>query len=348
MSEVRNSLIRPIGLLFAQFLKLRFAAGIGKWWTELAIFGSCLLLVTAAAGQVPSDLLLQSLRPSADVNDYAGILTPEQKTLLEARCKTLRQKTGAQFAVVTVKSLEGGQIDDFANKLFARWGIGEKGKNNGILLLVALQDRKARMEVGYGLEPILPDALAGRVLDQQLFPAFKQQRYFDGLNGGVNRICEIVERGEPATAADRRAAGQPGFWEMILLAGFLSLFVAIGAFVIGVGVGMRGVPQILFGLFFAGIPLLMGFMMAAPLAPLIHFPLGLIMGFLGWRTGSGSSRGTGRWKPGFPSPSWTWFDSSSSSWGSSDWSSGGGGGFSSDWGGFGGGSSGGGGASGGW
>jgi uncharacterized protein len=84
----------------------------------------------------------------------------------------LRRKTGAQFAVVTLKSLEGGQIDDFANKLFKKWGVGEKGKNNGIMLLVAMQDRKARIEVGYGLEPILPDALAGRVLDEQLFPAF--------------------------------------------------------------------------------------------------------------------------------------------------------------------------------
>lgn len=309
----------------------------------MATFSLCLLLATVAIGQIPTDSLLQSLRPSADVNDYAGILTPEQKAVLESRCKALRQKTGAQFAVVTVKSLEGGQIDDFANKLFARWGVGEKGKNNGILLLVALQDHKARVEVGYGLEPVLPDALAGRVLDQELFPAFKQQRYFDGLSGGVNRICEIVERGQPATAADRQAAGQPG---MLVIAGFLSLFVAIGSYIGGVGFQTRTVPQILFALIFAGIPFFMGFLMAAPLAPIIHIPLGLIMGFLGWRAGSGSSRGTGSWTSGIPSPGWAWPDSTSGSWGSSDWSSGGG--FSSGGGGFGGGSSGGGGASGGW
>lgn len=348
MPVVRNSSIRPQVSPAAYFLKSRLASRPGKWRTAVAFFCISLLLAALAVAQVPTDTLLKSLRPSADVSDYAGILTPEQKALLEARCKALRQKTGAQLAVVTVKSLEGGQIDDFANKLFARWGVGEKGKNNGILMLVALQDRKARVEVGYGLEPILPDALAGRVLDQQLFPAFKQQRYFDGLNGGVNRICEIVERGEPATAEERQAAGHSGFWEMLLLAGFLSLFVAIGAFVVGVGFGMRGGPQILFGVFFGGIPFLMGFMMAAPLAPIIHIPLGLFLGFLGWRAGSGSSRGTGSRTSGFPTPGWTWFESSGSSWGSSDWSSGGGGGFSSDWGGFGGGNSGGGGASGGW
>src|SRR5207247_10289359 len=104
-------------------------------------------------------------------------------------------------------SLEGGQIDDFAVKLFARWGIGEKDKKTGVLRLVGMQDRKARIEVGYGLEPILPDALAGRILDEQLFPAFKQQRYADGLTAAVNRIVEIAERNEPAPADVR----QPNF-----------------------------------------------------------------------------------------------------------------------------------------
>lgn len=216
-SKVKESSNLFIVLLPAQFRKSRLAAQLGKWRPAIAIIGFYLLLVKAAAGEVSTDSLLQSLRPSADVNDYAGILTPEQKGILESRCQALRQKSSAQLAVVTVKSLEGGQIDDFANKLFVRWGIGEKGKNNGILLLVALQDRKARVEVGYGLEPILPDALAGRVLDQQLFPAFKQQRYFDGLSGSVNRICEIVERGQPATSADRQTAGELGLWDKFLL-----------------------------------------------------------------------------------------------------------------------------------
>lgn len=343
MPDERNSLIRPIELRFAQILKPRLVVRLGKWRTALAMVGFCMLLTGESTGQVPADSLLQSLHPSGDVNDFAGILTPQQKELLENRCKTLRQTTGAQFAVVTVKSLEGGQIDDFANKLFARWGVGEKGKNNGILLLVALQDRKARVEVGYGLEPILPDALAGRVLDQELFPAFKQKRYFEGLNVSVTRICEIVQRGQPASAADRRVAGQPGIF---VIAGFLSLFVAVGSFIAGVGIGKRVVPQILFGLLFVGVAFWIGCMMAAPLAPLIHTPLGLLMGFLGWRASSGSSRGTSRWTSGIPSPGWTWIDTSGGSWGSSDWSSGGG--FSGGGGGFGGGSSGGGGASGGW
>lgn len=330
-----------MALLNHRIYKSRLAILSARCWQLGVLFLLCVWSTGFSQAQIPADSLLQSLRPSADVNDYAGVLTPEQRSALEARCKALRDKSGAQFAVVIVKSLEGGQVDDFANKLFAHWGIGEKGKNNGVLLLVAMQDHKARVEVGYGLEPILPDALAGRVLDQQLFPAFKQERYFDGLTGTVNRICEIIEKGQPATAEDRRPAGELGFGEKIVMAGFLSLFVAIGSFVAGTGVRTRLFPPVLFGLFFAGIPFFMGFLMAAPLAPAIHIPLGLFMAILGWRSGT-SGRGSS-WSSGFPASTWT-----NSSWGSSDWSSGGGGGFSSDWGGFGGGSSGGGGASGGW
>src|SRR6185437_11437725 len=93
---------------------------------------------------------------------------------------------------------------------FKQWGIGQKDQKNGILLLVAIQDRKARIEVGYGLEPILPDALAGRILNGQLFPAFKQQRYADGLTAAVNRIIEIMEKNEPAPANLRGHGGNAG------------------------------------------------------------------------------------------------------------------------------------------
>src|SRR5207302_2899294 len=127
---------------------------------KLAALLVCLALATAQGQEeLPSDRLLRTLQPTADVNDFAAILAPAQRDALEERCKALREKTGAQLAVVTLKSLEGGQIDDFAVKLFQRWGIGDKDKKTGILLLVAVQDRKARIEVGYGLEPILPDAL---------------------------------------------------------------------------------------------------------------------------------------------------------------------------------------------
>ena len=161
--------------------------------------------VTARA-EIPSETLLKQLKSTGFVNDFAQILPPAQREALEGRLKALEQKTSAQFTVVILKSLEGGEIDDFGYKLFKKWSVGQKGKNNGALLLVAIEDRRARVEVGYGLEPILPDILSGRVLREQLVPAFRQQHYAEGVTQAADHIAAIIERGEPATAADRRAA----------------------------------------------------------------------------------------------------------------------------------------------
>src|SRR5215831_13672151 len=104
-----------------------------------ALYSSALLalgvVAITASGQeeLPTDRLMRSLHPTADVNDFAGLLSPSVKASLENRCKELREKTGAQLAVVTLKSLEGGQIDDFAVRLFRSWGIGDKEKKNGVL-----------------------------------------------------------------------------------------------------------------------------------------------------------------------------------------------------------------------
>jgi uncharacterized protein len=312
----------------------------------------CWLVLVAAATaqkQLPADRLLNSLTATADVNDFAAILNPAQRQSLEDRCAAVREKTGAQLAVVTLKSLEGGQIDDFAEKLFARWGIGQKDKKNGVLLLVAIDDRKARVEVGYGLEPILPDALAGRILTEELFPAFRQQRYADGLAASVNRIAELIERNEPAPAVAQRKGGDIG--DTLFLFLFLSAFVAAGGFVCGLALGTKKGPLVLFGLLFFGVPLLIGCAAAFPWAPLLHLPLGMAAAFAGWRSGKGGGFGS----PGGQAGGWGWAAASPTTWdwsssaGSSSWSSGGGfSGGGSDWGGFGGGSSGGGGASGGW
>ena len=299
---------------------------------------------SAAWAAIPSDKLLQSLQPHGDVNDYAGILSPAERASLEEQTVELRRKTGAQFAVVIVKSLEGGQIDDFTNKLFARWGVGEKGKNNGVMLLVAIQDRKARVEPGYGLEPILPDALAGRVLDEQLFPAFKQQHYAQGLSQAVSRIAQIIERNEPASPAAPPAAadGSEAAGEVFVIL-FFSIFVGIGFVAVGAGVGGRKFINVLWGLFFGGIPMCMvgttsgvGFWALLAVAS-----AAFTFGWAVTRRVGPIKRNMNNWMSG-----WNWAPTGYSSGG---FSGGGfsGGGFSGG-GGFGGGCSGGGGASGGW
>ena len=96
------------------------------------------------------------------VSDFAGVVDPASRSRLEAYCAGVEQATGAQMALVTIPSLEGEPIEDVANTIFRAWGVGQKGKNEGIMLLLAIGDRRSRLEVGYGLEPILPDGLAGR------------------------------------------------------------------------------------------------------------------------------------------------------------------------------------------
>jgi len=324
----------------------------------------------AQAQTIPADALLQRLKATGHVNDFAQLLNAAERAAMEERLVQLQQKTGAEMAVVTLPSLEGGQIDDFAHKLFQQWGVGKKGKDNGLLLLVAVQDRKARIEVGYGLEPILPDALAGRVLDEQLFPAFKQQRYAEGLDQAMQRVAGIVERGEPAPPdAGKGGPGPTTVGEQIGMVLFLAVFVTIGFAALGFSIGglagsvasLSGVRNrwsalpgqlissgffLIWGAGFGGIPLIIAAQQAA-WARFVHWPLAAISfalaAGLGWRNFKNWSRrsgsGSGRYSGGS-----TW------SIGGGGWSSGssGGGGFSSGSGGFGGGSSGGGGASGGW
>jgi uncharacterized protein len=301
----------------------------------------CLWTASATAQEgIPTDRLLHSLRHAAHVSDFAGVLTPVQKESLEARCRQLREKTGAELAVVTLQSLEGGQIDDFAVRLFQQWGIGQKDRDNGVLLLVALDDREARIEVGYGLEPILPDALAGRVLDQQLFPAFKQQKYGEGLAAAVERLATIIEKNEPASAHLRGKADPPGTFLTVLI---LSLFVAIGSFALGVSLNRP--PGCLVPLIFVAIPIFIGLAIAFPLAPLVHVPLSLVMMWLGWQSRQNQGRKGRRAADWTSGPAWdTW----TSGGGGSGWSGGGFSGGGTSWGGFSGGSSGGGGASGSW
>ncbi len=121
-----------------------------------------------------SDSFRASLKPQGPISDWAELLTPEQEAELNSRITALKAANGAELAVVTLKSLQGGEIDDFASKLFAQWGIGQKGKDNGVLLITAVDDRKMRIEVGYGMEGVLPDAKTGRIQDEYIVPRFKE------------------------------------------------------------------------------------------------------------------------------------------------------------------------------
>jgi uncharacterized protein len=156
-------------------------------------------MLVLLAGFLPvradSDRLLNSLKPAGYVSDFANVMNPADHAATEQLLTELEQKTGAQVAVVTLPSLEGGQIDDFASRLFARWGIGQKGKNNGILLLCATQEgrgNRLRIEVGYGLEGVIPDAVAGRILDTFVVPGWSQGQYGSAIANGAAAVAQRI------------------------------------------------------------------------------------------------------------------------------------------------------------
>ena len=114
------------------------------------------------------------------VNDYANILSKETEDFIMNNSVSLANKTSAQIVVVTVPNLEGRTIEDYANDLFNKFGIGDKDKNNGLLILVALEERDCRIEVGYGLEGILPDGKCGRYQDEYMIPYYKNNNFDEG------------------------------------------------------------------------------------------------------------------------------------------------------------------------
>ena len=156
---------------------------------------SLILLAGVLPVRADSDRLLNSLKPAGYVSDFANVMNPADQAAVERTLTELEQKSGAQVAVVTLKSLDGGQIDDFANRLFARWGIGKKGKDKGILLLCATQEgrgNRLRIEVGYGLEGLIPDAVAGQILDTFVVPGWNQGQYGSAVANGAAALAKRI------------------------------------------------------------------------------------------------------------------------------------------------------------
>ena len=119
---------------------------------------------------------LDKLKPQGYVSDFAHVLDNSSRAAVEEYAGRVEQATGVQMAIVTIDSLEGDPIEDVANSLFRKWGIGKKGKDEGVLLLLAIKDHRDRIEVGYGLEPTLPDGFAGSVL-REARPLLRQGEY---------------------------------------------------------------------------------------------------------------------------------------------------------------------------
>jgi uncharacterized protein len=247
---------------------------------------------------------------SGFVNDFAGVLSQPERTELEGLCRKLEQKTGAEMAIVSVPSVEPIDTKEYAVKLFEKWGIGKKGKDNGLLILLAMQEKRIEIEVGYGLEGIVNDAKAGEILDKFVIPYFRQGKFGEGLYSGAVEIATLIAQG--ATSNEGQAAGNVA--PQIRIDPW---FVAGGVLLIILIMSDSGLSAGLFGALFCAI---WGFFLAG----IVGAVIGAIMGFvLSYFQFPGGGLFGGGWGGG--------------GFGGGDW---GGGGF----GGFGGGGSGGGGS----
>jgi uncharacterized protein len=286
-------------------------------------------------------------RPSGHVNDFAGVFTADDRAYLENFLRTLERDTSAEVVVVTVTSLDGLTIEEYAVRLFADWGIGDAAKDNGVLLLVAPTERRVRIEVGYGLEGILPDGLAGEIIRTAIVPEFRQGNMRKGIGSGLDRISRIV-RGDASAVPAAPAKGDGAQLPSWLVAPFFSIFVGLGGMATGLGLRTRTIALVFAGGLFSVIPLFIAGMIS-PLSLAFLLPVDLAAMAFGYRKGQspgwfhnlrGDAVGTASdsdWVMGGTASAVSASDGGSS--GGSDSSS------SSD---FGGGSSGGGGASGSW
>ena len=255
--------------------------------------------------------------PTNFVSDFADILTSEQEADLNTRLTTLASGEGSEIAIVTVPNLGGDTVEEYAVSLFTEWGIGKATEDNGLLLLVAVEERELRIEVGYGLEGTITDAQAYWIINDVITPSFKTGDYYTGISGAVDKVTEAITGSVVLPSAEETNAdiGQFGQNFGVLIETLLFLIIPILAMTSSFWLG--GVIGLALG-FYAGT--LIGTFEISVILAIILGIIGLIVDFIVSRGGFGG--GGGRF--------------------------GGGGGRSGGFGGFGGGRSGGGGASGRW
>ena len=192
-----------------------------RWLFLLAI---PVLLLAASGARAAKEIPFLGAR----VNDLANIVPPEVRERLETKLAGLEQRTGAQVAVLTVDSLEGDSIEDYAVRVFQTWKLGRKDVNDGVLFVVARQERRMRIEVGYGLEGRLTDARSRQILDDIVRPHFRAGNFAAGIEAGVDAIVAVVS-GAPLPAPRRDWKQQIG--SVVGLIVFSLMFIiVIGTF----------------------------------------------------------------------------------------------------------------------
>jgi uncharacterized protein len=259
------------------------------------------------------------------VTDLAGVLTQEQVIALNSKLQNLKVTDSTQLAVLIIPSLEGESLEGYTMRVVEAWKGGLKGTDNGALLFISKNDRKIRIEVGYGLEHVLTDLASNKIIRNEIAPRFREEHYYEGIDAGVTGIIETI-RGVYQATPDQYQESRPkrgSFFNLLIIFLFPLLWILSvtgkwGGGIIGVGAGLL-LPYTLFSW---GLPL-------ALFGGAIGGVLGIFMGAL-IRGAAKSSGGSG---PGSSGGPFFWGG------GGGGFSSGGGGGFSGGGGSFGGGGS---------
>lgn len=248
---------------------------------------SLLLFAALAAAQVAVPPL------KGRVNDLTGTLSEQQRTALEQTLAEFEARKGAQIAVLLVPTTRPEPVQVFAVRVQESWKLGRKGVDDGVLLAIAKDDRELHIEVGYGLEGPLPDAIAKRIIEEEIVPRFRQGDFYGGIRAGTDRLMRVIE-GEPLPTPQRRSQGaSPRGIDMMVPLLFLVLFFG-------------GILRAIFGRFLGGAVaggvagaaawLITGALAIALVAAVIGFIAilaggGRRMGYGGWSSRGGSGGG---------------------------------------------------------
>lgn len=185
--------------------------------------------------------------PPRLVNDAAGVLSAEQVAALEHKLVALDDSTSNQVVIVLIKTLGDDNINEYATKLFRAWGIGNKKTNNGVLIIAAIDDRKMWIEVGYGLEGAIPDAIASDIYHNEMAPEFKQQNYYQGLDNAVNALIKAAageyKQQSPRRNSTGRGSTAGGIFTFIILAVFVIIILSRGGRGGGGGGGLGSIAN---------------------------------------------------------------------------------------------------------
>ena len=192
-------------------------------------------------------------RPQGAVNDFASVLPQEYRRSMEILSGEVLSKTGTSIVVATMKDIGGADAAEYANRLYEAWGIGKKGEDKGVLIFLALKERRIRIETGYGVEGILPDGKVGELLDQYVVPLLRKGDYGKGLSNAVIAVSTVIASDAGVSLSENAPSSPPERRKKRPLNPFsLIVFFLVLALLLGTRRGRRMLPYILLAIMMGG------------------------------------------------------------------------------------------------